>query len=331
MIRMKPRFLSGLGMACLFPAVAAGAEPRPLRVDDLYTLKVVRDPRVSPDGKWVAYTVTGLDAKEDAADADVYMSPLAGGDAERVTASKKSETAPRWSPDGRYLAFLSGREGKKTQVWLLPRLGGEAVKLTDYKGSVSDLAWSPDGTRLALVVSDTDPDDPDSGDADTSPADAKKKPKPVVLRRLQFKRDGEGYLREIRRHLHVFDVARKTTVQVTSGAYDDSQPAWSPDGQSIVFTSNRTENPDANVNTDVFVVAARAGETPRALTSSPGADRSPAVSPDGRSVAYLAGGDPKDIWYGTNHLAVVPFAGGPSRPLTAGLDRNVSAPRFDPS
>src|SRR5262245_25269918 len=158
MSALTPRSLSCLAVACLIPSVAAGAEPRPLRVDDLYTLKVVRDPRVSPDGKWVAYTVTSLDAKEDAADADVYMAPLAGGEAVRVTASKKSETAPRWSPDGRYLAFLSGREGKKTQVWLLPRAGGEGVKLTDYKGSVSDPAWSPDGTRLALVVTDTDPD-----------------------------------------------------------------------------------------------------------------------------------------------------------------------------
>jgi dipeptidyl aminopeptidase/acylaminoacyl peptidase len=315
--------------ASLLPVAAAAAQQAParlLKVDDIFALKELADPQVSPDGKWVAYTVTSLDAKKDESDTDVYMSPWAGGVPLRLTSSPKEETHPRFSPDGRFVAFLSGREGKKTQVWLLDRAGGEAVKLTDYKASVSDLAWSPDSGRLALVVSDVDPDDPETGEDEAEPKE--KKPKPIVIRRLQFKRDEEGYLRDVRSHLHVFDVARKTSTQVTSGSYDDSAPAWSPDGQSLAFVSNRTDDPDANQDADVFVVAARPGETARRLPSGPGTDASPVWSPDGKSIAYVAGGDPKDMWYGPSYVALLPVAGGPPRPLTLALDRNVSHPRF---
>src|SRR5207245_266438 len=199
--------------------------------------------------------------------------------------------------------FLSGREGKKTQVWRLSREGGVPARTTNLAGGVSSFVWSPDGSRLALVASDPDPDDPDAdgGDADPDKKPSMKTRKPIVIRRLQFKRDGEGYLREVRRHLHVFDVDKKRSFQLTGGAYDDSQPAWSPDGRWIAFTSNRTADPDANQNTDIFVIAARPGEQPRGITTSEGRDASPAFSPDGRSIAYLAGGDPKDMWYGPNH------------------------------
>src|SRR4051812_400294 len=200
---------------------------RPLKVDDIFALKTVSDPRISPDGLWVAYTVRSLDPKEDSADSDVYMVPVAGGAPLRLTASPKAESRPRFSPDGRWLAFTSGREGKHAQAWLLDRRGGEAVKLTDYKADVSDLAWSPDGKRLALVVGDVDPDDQDDDDdkaeAGKKP-DRPKTPKPIVIHRLQFKRDGEGYLKELRQHLYVFDVATKASIQVTSGPYEDNDP-----------------------------------------------------------------------------------------------------------
>src|SRR6185295_4762134 len=214
-------------------APLAAAEPRPLKVDDVFSLKTVGDPRVSPDGQWVAYTVRTLDAKEDAANTDVYMAPFTGGPAVQLTASPKPETRPRFSPDGRYLAFLSGRDGKKTQVWLLDRRGGEAVKLTDYKADVSELAWSPDGKRLALIVGDVDPDDQDDEKAAGEKTGAAKTPKPIVIRRLQFLRDGEGFLRDLHQHLYVFDVAAKSGEQITSGPYDDTEPTWSPDGRQL--------------------------------------------------------------------------------------------------
>jgi dipeptidyl aminopeptidase/acylaminoacyl peptidase len=306
------------------------AEGRPLAPADVFNLKDVSDPRLSPDGRQVAYTLTTLDAKEDKSQTEVYLVPTGGGEPLRLASSgEEDEPRPRFSPDGEWIAFLSDREGKKTQVYLLSRRGGEAMRLTDFKASVSDLAWSPDSKRLALVVSDVDPDaqDEEEGKKDGE----KKTAKPIVLRRLQFKRDEDGYLREVREHVHVFDVEKKSSVQVTSGPFDDSDPAWSPDGQSLAFVSNRTlPDPDRSQDADIYVVAAREGEVPRRLETGPGTDASPVFSPDGKWIAYVAGGDPKDLWYGSSHVALVPVAGGPSRPLTAALDRNVSRPRFAP-
>jgi dipeptidyl aminopeptidase/acylaminoacyl peptidase len=322
--------------AAPFAAPSAAAESRPLKVDDLFALKDVADPRLSPDGRFVAYALTTIDAKEDESAADLYLVPTAGGEPLRLTSGKKDETHPRFSPDGEWLAFLSAREGKKAQVYLMSRRGGEAVKLTDCPGPVSDLEWAPDSKRLALVVADRDPEaeeEEEEEDEDETKASAAKKktPKPIVLRRLQFKRDGEGYLREARKHVHVFDLATRKSIQVTSGPFDDADPAWSPDGRSIAFVSNRTlPDPDRSQDANVFVVAAHEGAIPRAVATGPGTDGAPSWSPDGRWIAYVAGGDPKDLWYGASHVALAPAAGGAGRALTASLDRNVSRPRFAP-
>src|SRR6266851_3179357 len=307
-----------------FSRTVAAQSRRPLQPSDIFELKTVGDPRISPDGAWVAYTVSSLDKKDDTADSDIYMAPTAGGPAVRLTSSKKPENSPRWSPDGRYLAFLSGRDGKKTQVYLLDRRGGDAQQLTDYKTGASAIAWSPDSTKLALLLSDPDPNDPDGGEADAKD----KKPKPHVITRLQFMRDGDGYLNDVQRHIHVFDIATKKDVQLTSEKFDDGAPVWAPDGSLIAFSANRTGNPDANDNSDIYVIEPHAGAKPRALTTSDASDISPVFSPDSQSVAYLAGGDSKDIWYATNNLAVIPVAGGAPKILTTGLDRNVSRPQF---
>jgi dipeptidyl aminopeptidase/acylaminoacyl peptidase/tetratricopeptide (TPR) repeat protein len=314
-------------------APSARAEARKLKLDDLFALRAVSDPQLAPDGSRVAFTVRRVELEKDRSDTDIYLVPTAGGEALRLTTSPKSETRPRFSPDGRQLAFLSSREGKKPQVYLLPLQGGEAVKLTDFKGGVSDFAWSPDGTRLALVVSDEDADEEAEEAAQGSGTDAgekQKTKKPIVIHRLQFKRDTVGFLREIREHIHVFELASRTGFQVTDGPYDDSDPVWSPDSQWIAFVSNRTKEPDSNRNSDIFVVGPRANAAVRQLTSEPSEVRSPTFSPDGRTLAFVEGGDPSDMWYAPGHVSVVAFAGGPSRPLTKQLDRNVRSPRFSP-
>src|SRR3954465_518135 len=193
--------LVAVGCACAIYVASAssrtvGAQSkRPLQPDDIFSLKTVGDPRISPDGAWVAYTVSSLDKKDDESDTDIYMVATAGGAPVRLTNSKKPENTPRWSPDGRYLAFISSRDGKKPQVYLLDRRGGDAQALTTYKTGASAIAWSPDSSKLALLVPDPDPSDPDPGDGT---ADAGRKPKPRVITRLQFKRDGEGYLNDIK-------------------------------------------------------------------------------------------------------------------------------------
>jgi dipeptidyl aminopeptidase/acylaminoacyl peptidase len=315
---MQPSYLL-VALACVLAAPPLQAQTlRPLRTGDIYELRTVRDARLSPDGEWVAYAVSRLDRDKDASDTDLYMTPTGQPLATpvRLTSSEKAETTPRWSPDGRYLAFLSARDGDHDQVWLLDRRGGEATRLTDFPSSVSDMVWSPDGTRLALVMRDPDPDGPESGEDP-------KAPKPLVITRLQFKRDGQGYLTDRRNHVYVFDVATRTSVQVTSGPYDDSDPAWSPDGKSLAFVSNRTPDPDANTNTDIFIVDAKAGSTPRQITTSARAESSPVFTRDGASIVYVLDGDPDDVWYDTSDLGIVSLASLESRVLTPSLDRNV--------
>ncbi len=141
-------------LAAILLATPVAAQTRQLKVDDIFNIREVRDPQRSPDGKWVAYTVATAVKDTDKNNTDVWMVSWDGTQQIQVTSTPDGESSPRWSPDNKYLSFISSRMGAKTgQVWLLNRAGGEAVKITDIKGGVSDVAWAPDGKRLALVVS----------------------------------------------------------------------------------------------------------------------------------------------------------------------------------
>ena len=153
-----------------------------------------------------------------------------------------------------------------------------------------------------------------------------------MIDRLQFKRDGRGYLTGDRHtHLYIYDLADKSLTQITSGDFDEGSPVWSPDGKRIAFVSNRTDNPDGNADTNIWIVAADnpdKGQTLLQVTTNPGSDSSPSWSPDGRFITYTTVIEPEIIWYATRHLAVIPSEGGQPQILTKELDRNVSSPRF---
>jgi dipeptidyl aminopeptidase/acylaminoacyl peptidase len=314
-------------------AQVAAASPRNLAVDDLFQLKDVADPQISPEGSWVAYTVATRDLKEDKTATQIWMVSTSGGEAVPMTQKTASSSHPRWSPDGKYLAFLSARDEGKSQVWTLNRNGGEAQQVTETIQDVDDFEWSPVGDKLVLVLRDPSPEEI-SGAKEKESGVEKKKPKtpaPQVIDRLQFKRDEEGYLDRRRTHLYVFDTGARKITQITSGDYDDTEPAWSPDSRFVAFVSNRTAEPDRNFNSDIWVVAADnpdQGRTMLRLTTNPGADTSPAWSPDGKWVAYISQIDVKAFDYGTHFLAVVPAAGATEKLLTQAYDRNVIKPHF---
>jgi dipeptidyl aminopeptidase/acylaminoacyl peptidase len=317
------------------PATAAApSTPRNITIDDYFQIRDVAQPEISPDGQWIAFAVRTRMLKEDKNEQRLWMVSTHGGDAIPLTAEGVSSSHPRWSPDGKYLAFSSARNGGKNQVWLLDRRGGEAQKLTDVAQGVGDFEWSPESTRLVLILQDPKPEDAEAAKDKDKPAAKPKTPPPFVVDRLQFKQDTVGYLDHRRDHLYIFDVASKKMTQITSGDFDDNEPAWSPDGKSLAFSSNRsTPDPDRNYNTDIWVVAADntdKGAHLTQITTNPGPDRAPAWSPDGKWIAFVSQTDLKAMIYATHHLAIAPSTGGEAKVLTLVFDRSVRRPRFSP-
>ncbi len=300
------------------------SSPRPIRPGDLYRLPAISDPQPSPDGKWISYTLTTIDSLKDSRNSDVWMISWDGTQDIQLTNSPDGESRARWSPDGRYLSFLSSRQGTETvkggQVWLLDRRGGEAKRLTEIKGGVDDYAWSPDSKQILLTL--TDPDPEDSSKIKTT--------KPYVIDRYQYKQDVQGYrYKKVHTHLYLFDIAAKKMDTLTRGNHDEESAVWSPDGSAIAFVSNRTEDPDKNENTDIYIIDAKAGAAMRQLTDWKGTDNNPRWSPDGQTIAYTRSISDEDYhMYDEPVLCTIPAAGGTPRLLSRSLDRPVFNPRW---
>ncbi|HTS47548.1 MAG TPA: S9 family peptidase [Bryobacteraceae bacterium] len=332
--------MTSRGMLCYFSICVAApvlfaqsAAQRLLNLDDMHRIQDVRDVQISPDGAWVAYTLSSVDVTADKSDTDVWMASWDGSKQVRLTSSPESENAPRWSPDGRYLAFLSGRPGKAkgTQVWLLDRSGGEAQQLTDIKGKLSSYEWSPDSKRLVLVAQDRDPDDTD--DDKPTPGASPKPPKPIVIDRYKFKQDIVGYLTQHPGRLYLFDLAAKKAEPLTGEDLESASPSWSPDGKSIAFLGKQGKDAERYNTWDVYAIESRAGAAPGRITHYDGVHASasrarPEWSPDGTRLVYLQTVGAKLDQYNQNQMAVVAVAGGEPQLLAQKLDRPASSPRF---
>ncbi len=329
---MTPIRVAGL-LALLLLQCALGAEQRRLlKPEDFAAIRAVDEPNISPDGEHIAYVVGTVDLKKDKQPKNLWLAKWDGSENRALTFGDNQQTHPRWSPDGKWIAFLSGRgdENDKDQIWVLSSEGGEAEQLTHEKGSVEDFAWAPDSKRLVLVVHDPDPREPEEKEKQ------KKTVPPIVIDRFQFKKDIEGYLTNRWEHLFLFDLTTRKLDRLTSGQHDDGRPAWSFDGTQIAFVSKRGNDPDRTENWDIFLIEPKPGAKERQLTTSPEADchpdweSSPAWSPDSKTIAYIHGGDPKKIEYATHSLAIIPAAGGEPKYLTAALDRNFVQPHWSP-
>ena len=296
---------------------------RALKPADIFKMPSISDPQVSPDGQWVAYTLTTVDSIKDSRSADIWMVSWDGKTNMQLTFSPESESSPRWSPDGKYLSFLSSRqEGKGNQLWLLDRRGGEAKRVTTFKSGISSYAWAPDAKRVLLTITDAEPED--TGKVKTA--------KPMVMDKYKIKQDVEGYrYKKLYTHLYLYDLERKKTDTLTKGPFNHSAAVWSPDGSKIAFVSNQTEDPDKNENSDIFVIDAKPGSVAKKLTTWTGSDNNPQWSPDGNWLAYSRSTSPDNYaMYDQPVLAVIAASGGEPRLLSASLDRGVSNGKWMP-
>ncbi len=317
-------------------------QPTHAAAADLWQLRFLAEPTLSPDGTRVACAIAQANREKNEYVGALWAGPADGSaPLRRFTRGEARDSLPVWSPDGRWIAFVSNRSGQK-EIWLIPADGGEARQVTYTPHGAKDPRWAPDSCALAFTA-ERGPDDPtpQAGAFETAEerkkrreaADKAKREEPLRHARLRYKHDTTGLWegRWIHIWVQALDAAGESVGdprQVTDGPYDDSPAAWSPDGRWIAFSSNRTPEGDVNLVSDVFVVPAGGGE-PQQLTRSTGPAHDPAWSPDGAALAYIGHDRRGEMGGGTNsHVYVIPFLPGEAtaderRDLSAGLDRSV--------
>jgi len=324
-------------LTLVFAALTMSAQ-RSIRLDDLERLKEVSAPEISPDGQWVLYTVSTVDKEADRRESQLWEVSWDGAQTIPLTSGHDNFSEARWSPDGKYISFLSSRTGpaKGSQIWVLDRRGGEARQLTALKGRIRSYVWSPDATQIALVFHEGGSDDSESeggrgGRQGTGGEASREQQKPFVEDRYAFKRDsGLGYVADDdHARIYFYSLATGKAEALTPREdVDEAGPVWSHDGKKIAFVSNRDKDPDRTRNSQVYVADAQPGAPIRAITNAEGVGQSVAWSKDNRSIVYTVGSELRYNFHSLSRLAVVPAEGGERRILTEALDRGVSNPEY---
>ena len=279
--------------------------PRLVTLEDMGAVMSPNSPHMSPDGREITYLFDG----------QVFAVSSDGSESRAITSSAAPAREFRWSADGEAIYFLSDR-GDASQLYKLPMNDpGEAIQVTHFTHRVSSMNLSPDESRVLLAISDNRLLEV-ADDAE---------PQPIVVTRRGFKRDaGNGYIVDgDSRHLYVYDIDSRQIKQLTTGRFEEEAAAWSPDGKSIVFVSNREDEPDAGYRTDLWVVVDDGAEDEpalRRLTDNSNSKRRPTYSPSGDQIAYITSIDGP---YGLGILTVMPADGGEAKALSASLDRSI--------
>ena len=272
---------------------------RPLTPEDFYAMRLVEDARISPDGSRIAYVVQGMDRESYEYRRSIWLAPAEGGEPRRLTAGPNDHT-PRWSPDGRALAFVRGSARPtpprtkterdagmgKGQIWILPLDGGEPTQLTKLRYGADSPTWSPDGETILFTAKVGEPEEPEVADAALG-EEPNHLPRVRTIDRLWHKLDGVGFIYEQRTQLFTMPATGGEPRQLTDGDYDAGDPDWSPDGKSIVFASDRTDErwvwPGASIWTLNLASGALTRMTDEALSC-----HAPKWSPDGKTIAFLS-------------------------------------------
>jgi len=288
-----------------------------MRPEDVYALTSVGEPCLSPDRRRVAYVVSRIDGEANAYRSAVWLAPLDGSEEPRqFTSGERGDASPRWSPDGRWLAFVSSRDGEEKkahgELYVLPADGGEPRRLTEGEEGVESIAWSPDSRRIAFARRVRD-------EAYEEEDDRRRAPRRFT--RLFYKLDSVGWTGDRRKHLFVVGLDGGDERQLTDGDCEDEEPAWSPDGSRIVFSSMRGDRWDAELVEALYELEVDAeGAGPRRLSQPDESATMASFSPDGTLIAYRH--EPEDGTYPHHgQIAVMRADGSDRRVLTASLDR----------
>src|SRR6266851_7869612 len=305
MIRRFPALLCLLALATL-AAFAADARRVPT-IDDLLTIKSVGGTQISPDGKWVAYTVGYGDFKTDAFVTQIWLAQSDTGKSFQLTRGDKSATNPRWSPDGQWLAFLSNRVEDKNQIFVINPLGGEAQQLTKSETAISNFAWSEDGKSIAYTA--------------TEPVPQVSKDRKEYLGDYEVVRKEYNYA-----HLWTLNVGEALKAPLVGKQRTKSKDfsidafSWSPDGSKIAFAA--TVNPDLiqGVTSDIYLLNL-SDDSVKKLVVQPGPDRDPHWSPDGKQLVFLSAMGNNSTYFVSNpRLAIVSAEGGTPRSIADNFD-----------